>query len=96
MALKLSSTVHGTSTGDRGRRESPATIQDSDVDLDHEIYRKASQFCGHQEVCVEHISPFIHTPKGKLYICLCIHAVCSASELRLRNHGVSVKWCEYT
>ena len=61
MALKLSSTVHGTSTGDRRRRETFVAAQDSDVGHDHEIYRKSSQFCGHQEVCQEHIPNFAHT-----------------------------------
>ena len=67
LALKLSSTVHSTSTGYRGRREAPAAAQDSDVDLDHEIYRKSSQFCGHQKVCEEYISDFRYTP-GKFFI----------------------------
>ena len=61
MALKLSSTVHGTSTGDREKREVP------DVGLDHEIYRKSSQFCRHQEVCEEYITPFRYTPPGIIW-----------------------------
>ena len=64
MALKLSRTVHGTSTDDRGRREATAAASDSDVGPDHEIYRKLAHFCGHQEVCEDFISPFIHTPPG--------------------------------
>ena len=57
MALRLSSNVHGTSTG----------RQDSDVDPDHEIYRRSSHFCGHQEVCEDtNNSDFRYTPPGKL------------------------------
>ena len=68
MALKLSSTVHGTSTGDRGRREAPVT---SDVAPDHKIYRKSTLFCGHQEVCEEYNPNFRHTLPGKsLFILL--------------------------
>ena len=66
MALKLSSTVHGTSTGERVRREAPAAVRDSDVDSDHDIYRKSSQICGHQEVCEEYTSHFKYTPPGKV------------------------------
>ena len=68
LALKLSSTVHGTSTHDRRRREAPAAAQESDVGADHEMYRKSSQFCEHQEVCENYTSPYIHTPPGKLYV----------------------------
>ena len=65
MALKLSSTVH-SSTGNQDlvRREAPAAVQDSGVGS-HEIYRKSSQFCEHQEVCENHTSSFIYTPPGK-------------------------------
>ena len=44
MALKLSSTVHGTGTENQERRETPAAAWDSDVAPDHEIYRKSSLF----------------------------------------------------
>ena len=68
LTLKLSSTVHGTSKDDRRRREAPAAAQDSNVGADHEIYRKSSQFCEHQEVCENYTSSYIHTPPGKLYV----------------------------
>ena len=70
MALKLSSTVHGTSTGDRGRRDVPAGAWDSDVGPDHEIYRKSPHFCGHHDVCEEYISDFRYTPPGKMSVIL--------------------------
>ena len=67
MALKLSSTVHGTSTGNRGRREAPAAARDPGIGLDHDIYRKSSHFCEHREVCEEYISSFLYTPPGNAY-----------------------------
>ena len=66
MALKLSNTVHGKSTENREKREVPAVIQDLDVGHDHEVYRKSSQFCGHQEVCENYTSQFRYTQPGKL------------------------------
>ena len=42
MALKLSSTVHGTNISCRGGREAPAAAQDSDVSSDHEMYQNIS------------------------------------------------------
>ena len=53
MALKLSSTVLA-----------PAAAKDSDVGLDHEIDRKSSHFCEHQDVCEEYTSQFKFTPPG--------------------------------
>ena len=73
MALKLSSTVYGKSTSDRGRREVPAAAQDSDSSPAHEIYRKSSHFCGHQKVCEEYTPEFRYTPSGKLYVVSVIH-----------------------
>ena len=64
MALKLSNTVHSTNTGDREVREAPAAIQDSGVGSDHEIYRKLSPYCEHQEVCENYTSQFIRTRQG--------------------------------
>ena len=75
MALKLSRTVkcHDTSTDDRRRREGPNTAWDSHVGPDHEIYRKSSHFCGHQEVCEEYISDFRYTPPGKMPSFRCMY-----------------------
>ena len=85
MALKLSSTVHGTGTGNRGRREASAAAWDSDVGTDHKMYQKSSHFCEHQEVCAEYISNFGYTLPGKssfilmvlfiTYRCSYVHAV---------------------
>ena len=61
LALKLSSTVHGTSTSDRKRREAP------DEGPDHEIYQKSSHFCGYQEVCEEFVPILDFTAPG-MYI----------------------------
>ena len=88
MALKLSSTVHGTSTGDRERREAPAAVQDSDVGSDHEVYRKSSQFCTHQEVCDKHIPNFRFTLPGK--ISAHVQSVYTRILKHVSNHGVLV------
>ena len=68
MALELTSTVDDTSTSDRGRREVPAAARDSGVGLSHDIYRKSSHFCQHQEVCEDYAPKFLYTPPaGKKY-----------------------------
>ena len=46
MALKLSSTVHGTNISCRGRQEAPTAAQDSDVSPDHKMYRKSLWILG--------------------------------------------------
>ena len=45
MALKLSSTVHGTNISCGGRREAPAAVQDSDVSPDHEKFFVVTRKC---------------------------------------------------
>ena len=78
MALKLSSTV-----------QAPAA---PDVGSDHEISRKLSHFCEHQEVCEEHTPPFNYTPPGNMYINMSfIHSTYIGYALSVYNSTCSVQ-----
>ena len=87
MALKLSSTVH-ISTGDRERREAPTAAWDSGVGTDHEIYRKSSHFCEHQEVCEDYIADFRYTLPGKLSVIFKVYtsAMCTRIFMEFQCH----------
>ena len=94
LALKLSSTVHGTNTSCRGRQQTPAAAaKESDVGPDHEICQNLSQFCGHQEVCGAYIPPFRYVPPGisvsfthRVHIdCVYMQYVCNAPQSFVHN-----------
>ena len=87
LALKLSSIVHGPSTGDLVRREALATAWDSDVGPDHELYKKSSHCFERQEVCENSTSSYVYTSPGN---CVFTHAcivICKICSIRISSYS---------